>query len=145
VQFISEAVTCSHCPLLPYPHGGTNKLGSYVFNSFLAAELPPSIRNSNKPQLIRTLRTQTSTILAKKSVPWLRRLVAGLSRLPRVHTRVNSVGFVVDKVALGQVFLRVLQFSPVNIILPWAPHFRKLKKKIVVSLLHSHPGRTIGP
>jgi hypothetical protein len=29
------------------------------------------------------------------------------------------VGFVVDKVALGQVFLQVLQFSPVNIIPPW--------------------------
>jgi hypothetical protein len=51
-----------------------------------------------------------------KAVPWLKRLVAGLS--PRkagfgfwsVH-----VGFVVDKVALGQVFLRVLWFSPVNI------------------------------
>jgi hypothetical protein len=28
------------------------------------------------------------------------------------------MGFVVDKVALGQVFLRVLQFSPVNIIPP---------------------------
>jgi hypothetical protein len=28
------------------------------------------------------------------------------------------VGFVVDKVALGQVFLEVM-FSPVNIILPW--------------------------
>jgi hypothetical protein len=27
-------------------------------------------------------------------------------------------GFVVDKVALGQVFLRVLRFSPVNIIHP---------------------------
>jgi hypothetical protein len=40
-----------------------------------------------------------------------------------VHARVNPVGFVAGKVALGQVFLRVLQFSPVNIILPWAPHF----------------------
>jgi hypothetical protein len=29
------------------------------------------------------------------------------------------VGFVVDKVALGQVFLRVLRFSPVIIIPPW--------------------------
>jgi hypothetical protein len=28
------------------------------------------------------------------------------------------MGFVVDKVALGQVFLRVPQFSPVNIITP---------------------------
>jgi hypothetical protein len=27
-------------------------------------------------------------------------------------------GFVVDKVALGQIFLRVLQFSPVGIIPP---------------------------
>jgi hypothetical protein len=50
------------------------------------------------------------------------------------------VGFVVDKVALGQVFLRVLRFSPVNIIPPrlslltyhlgdeqqtrWRPQFR---------------------
>jgi len=48
-----------------------------------------------------------------------RRFVAGLSRLrfgfdPRsVHVR-----FVVDKVALGQVFLRVLRYSPVSIILP---------------------------
>jgi hypothetical protein len=29
------------------------------------------------------------------------------------------VGFVVDKVALGQASLRVLRFSPVNIIPPW--------------------------
>jgi hypothetical protein len=29
------------------------------------------------------------------------------------------VGFVVDKVALGQVFLWVLRFFPVNIIPPW--------------------------
>jgi hypothetical protein len=44
------------------------------------------------------------------------------------RAQVNPVGFVVDKVALGQVFLQVLRFSPVNIILPWAPHFRKFKK-----------------
>jgi hypothetical protein len=35
-----------------------------------------------------------------------------------VRARVNTVGFVVGKVALGQVFLRVLRFSPVNIIPP---------------------------
>jgi hypothetical protein len=48
-------------------------------------------------------------------VQWLRRLVAGLSlrRPGSVH-----VGFVVDKVALGQVFPRVLRFSPVNLIPP---------------------------
>jgi hypothetical protein len=51
--------------------------------------------------------------------------------------RVNPVGFVVDKVALGQVFLRVLRSSPVSIIPPWAPHFRKLKKKFIHSFIHS--------
>jgi hypothetical protein len=46
-----------------------------------------------------------------------------------VRAQVNPVGFVVDKVALGQVFLRVLRFSAANIIPSWAPHYRKLKKK----------------
>jgi hypothetical protein len=55
----------------------------------------------------------------------------------RVRAQVNPVGFVVDKVALVQVFLRVLRFSPVNIIPPWAPHFRKLKKKFFHSSIHS--------
>jgi hypothetical protein len=36
----------------------------------------------------------------------------------RVCTRVDSCGFVVDKVALWHVFLRVLQISPANIIPP---------------------------
>jgi ABC-type Zn2+ transport system substrate-binding protein/surface adhesin len=36
----------------------------------------------------------------------------------RVLTQVNPVGFVVHKVALGQVSVRVLRFSPVNIIPP---------------------------
>jgi hypothetical protein len=36
----------------------------------------------------------------------------------RVRAQVNPVEFVVDKVTLGQVFLRVLRFSPVNIIPP---------------------------
>jgi hypothetical protein len=49
------------------------------------------------------------------AVPWLRRLVAGLS--PRRPASVH-VGFVVDKVALGQVFLRVLRIFPVNFIPP---------------------------
>jgi hypothetical protein len=45
-----------------------------------------------------------------------------------VHTQVNPVGFVVEKVALGQVFLRVLRFFPVNIIPTWAPHSENFKK-----------------
>jgi hypothetical protein len=59
--------------------------------------------------------SSTSSIL--KAVSWLRRFVAGLSprrlgfSLGSVH-----VGFVVDKVILGQVFLRVLRLSSVSII-----------------------------
>jgi hypothetical protein len=43
-------------------------------------------------------------------------LVAGLPPLRTVfETGPTHVGFVVDKVALGQVFLRVIWFSPVNV------------------------------
>jgi hypothetical protein len=38
-----------------------------------------------------------------------------------VRAQVNPVGFVVDKVAVGQVFIRVLRFYPVNIIPPRVP------------------------
>jgi hypothetical protein len=47
-------------------------------------------------------------------VPWLRQLVAGFSsRSPGFAPGPVHMGFVVDKVALGQVFLRVLRFSHV--------------------------------
>jgi hypothetical protein len=53
------------------------------------------------------------------AVPWPRSLVAGLSpRRPGFAPGPINVGFVVDKVALGQVFLRVIPFSPVNIVPP---------------------------
>jgi hypothetical protein len=39
------------------------------------------------------------------------------------------VGFVVDKVALGQFFHRVLQFSPVSFIPPLLHYKEKQKKK----------------
>jgi hypothetical protein len=68
----------------------------------------------------------------RAAVPWLRSLVAGLS--PRRFSPGSiRVGFVVDKVALGQVFLRVLRFSPVNIIPPG------------LHTLVSSEGRTLGP
>jgi hypothetical protein len=47
------------------------------------------------------------------------RLIAGLqTRRPGFYPGLVHVGFVVDKVALGQVFPRVLRFSPVNFIPP---------------------------
>jgi hypothetical protein len=67
-----------------------------------------------------------------------------LTAAARIRAQVNPVGFVVDKVAVGQVFLRVLRFSPVNIIPPWAPLFRKFKKIFFHSFIHPfthpHPG-----
>jgi hypothetical protein len=54
-----------------------------------------------------------------KAVPWLRRLAAGLPpRRPGFDPGSVHVAFEVDKVALGQVFPRVLRFSPVNFIPP---------------------------
>jgi hypothetical protein len=42
------------------------------------------------------------------------------------------VGFVVDKVALGQVFPRVLWFSPVNFIPPVLNYTEKQKKHLTI-------------
>jgi hypothetical protein len=43
----------------------------------------------------------------------------------RVRPRSVHVGFVVDKVALGQVFMRVLRLSPVNFIPPVLHYLEK--------------------
>jgi hypothetical protein len=48
-------------------------------------------------------------------MPWLRQFVAGLSlQRPRFTPVSVNVGFVVDEVTLGQVFLQALQ-SPLSI------------------------------
>jgi hypothetical protein len=63
--------------------------------------------------------TSSTTGVLSNAGFWLRSLVAGLApRRPRFAPGSIHVGFVVDKVALGQVFLRVLRFSPVGIIPP---------------------------
>jgi hypothetical protein len=50
------------------------------------------------------------------------------------------VGFVVDKVALGQVFPRVLQFSLV-IFIPPVLHYKEKRKKLIIFItgLHNKP------
>jgi hypothetical protein len=81
-------------------------------------------------------------------MPWLKRLVAGLSpQRPRFAPGLIRVGCVVDKMALGQVFLRVLRFSPANIISPLlrihevcdssnqAAHYHHLGPKLGASFL----------
>jgi hypothetical protein len=61
------------------------------------------------------------TVMLPLAVPWLRGLVAGLPpRRPGFASGSFIVGFVVDKVTVGQVFNRVLRFSLVsNITPPW--------------------------
>jgi hypothetical protein len=80
-----------------------------------------------------------------RAVPRLRQLVAGLpSRRPGFNPGSVHVGFVVDKVALGQVFPRVLRFSPVNVIPP-VLHYLDKRKKLIIFLfifntrLHNKP------
>jgi hypothetical protein len=80
----------------------------------------------------------------ERAMPWLRRLVAGLSpRRPGFDPGSVHVGFVVDKVAMVQVFFsRVLRFSPVNFI-PTVPLYTEKRKKnklmMFVTGLHNKP------
>jgi hypothetical protein len=72
------------------------------------------------------------------AVPWLRQLVAGLlPRRPGVDPMSVHVGFVVDKAALGQVFPRLLRFSPVNFIPP-VLHYTEIRKKIIIFITGLH-------
>jgi hypothetical protein len=54
-----------------------------------------------------------------RALPWLRRLIVGLSRRrPGLDSSPDHVRFVVDKVALQKIFLRVLRVPLVRIIPP---------------------------
>jgi hypothetical protein len=77
--------------------------------------------------------SEVNTVLSSSNkeecaVPWLMRLVSGLppQKLGFDPGSVH-VGFVVDKVALEQVFPRVLRFSPVSFIPTVLHYLEKLK------------------
>jgi hypothetical protein len=77
-----------------------------------------------------------------ETVPWFKRLVAGLSpRRLGIDPGSVNVGFVVDKVALGQVFPLVLRFYPVSFIPPVLHYTEKRKKKLIIFItgLHNKP------
>jgi hypothetical protein len=70
------------------------------------------------------------------AVPWLRRLVADLpKRRPGFDLGSVRVGFVVDKVALGQVFPEYVYFGfPCQFHSTGAPLLGKMKKKLMTFL-----------
>jgi hypothetical protein len=75
---------------------------------------------------------------ATVAAPGLRRLVTGLSpRRPGFYRRSVHVGFVVDKVALGQGFSRELRFSPVNFIL-LVLHYLETRTKLILFITGLH-------
>jgi hypothetical protein len=57
-----------------------------------------------------------------------------------IRRLLTNVGFVVDKVALGQVSSRVLWFSPVSLTLPGFCYLEKRKNlTILITGLHNKP------
>jgi hypothetical protein len=87
--------------------------------------------------LTRVSRGRLGEYVTRRAVPWLRSLVTGLSlRRPGFAPGSIHVGFVADKVSLGQVLLRVLRFSPANISSHCRPtclrfHFCTLYERVV--------------
>jgi hypothetical protein len=81
-------------------------------------------------KLVQLLERMPGKPIPKVAVPWLRRLVAGLSsRRPGFDPGSVHVGFMVDSVALGHVFPRVLRFSPVSFIPPVLHYLEKRKNE----------------
>jgi hypothetical protein len=69
--------------------------------------------------IIAVIMSKYFRVMVFKAVPWLRRLAAGLPpRRPEFDPWSVHVGLVVDKVALRQVFPRILRVSSVNFIPP---------------------------
>jgi hypothetical protein len=96
------------------------------------------------PTLHMSLNARTSAVIAADSnneefaVPWLRRLVAGFPPLrPGFDSGSVHVGFVVDKVALGQVFPPSTSVFPCQFHFTGATLLVKMKKPDHLSL-HLH-------
>jgi hypothetical protein len=66
-----------------------------------------------------------------------RAMALGVSRRPGFDHRSVHVGFVVEKVALGQVFPLVLRFSPVSFI-PSVLHYSEKRRKLIIYITWLH-------
>jgi hypothetical protein len=89
-----------------------NNLGQ----GFSTWDLVQPLSSTRGPQDYKWGQVNISELIILLLVPWI------LTAEDQVRARVNPMGFVVDKVALGQVFLRVLRFFPVNNISPLLMH-----------------------
>jgi hypothetical protein len=67
-------------------------------------------------------------------------MAQAVSRLPFTEPGSVHVGFVVDKVALENVFPRVLRFPPVSFIPP-VLHYNEKRRKLIIFItgLHNKP------
>jgi hypothetical protein len=110
-------------------------LATYLQCHSLEVQTAITVNMSNP---VRYSRICLDRLRGRKAVPWLRRLVAGLSpRRPGFEPRPVHV---VDKVALGQVFPRVLRFSPVGFNPPVLRYKEKRKKLVIfITGLHNKP------
>jgi hypothetical protein len=92
---------------------------SYVYNkwhTYVDTVMRTRSAHKDKRQIHREMICLDNALWA---VPWLRRLVAGFSPpRPGFDPRLAHTIFAMDKVALWQVFLPVLQFCTVSIIRP---------------------------
>jgi hypothetical protein len=82
-----------------------------------------------------------SVQLCVSAVPWLRQFVAGLSpRRPEFDPRSVHLGFMVDKLALGQGFPSSTSVFPCQFHSTGAPLQGKTKKLIIfITGLHNKP------
>jgi hypothetical protein len=86
--------------------------------------------------------TKNQYVTPPKAVSWLRRLVAGLSpRKPVFDPGSIHVGFVVEKVALGQVFFFEYFGFPLSISFHRCSITCKNEKKLIIFItgLHNKP------
>jgi hypothetical protein len=82
----------------------------------------------------------------RRAVPWLKLLISGLSPCrPGFDPRPINAGFVLDKVSLGQAFLRVFRFPPVTIVSSMPVLINYFISSFIHSFIHSsiHPSATL--
>jgi hypothetical protein len=101
---------------------------SYKFNEIFDANYANNYHLSSNNVFAHSVGT-CCVVTVAKAVPWLRRLVAGLPQWrPGFHPGSVHVGFVVDKVALGQVFPPSTSVFPCQFRSTGASLLGKMKK-----------------